>query len=129
MSTPASAKASASAMSVALRSAIIRRKRVEGLSRIVRVERGARVVDQRLHAIHDDRGEQRLLRREVAVDGADADAGARGDGVDRHGEALRREHLAGRLEDARTVAARVCAQRLRRRRAQPFDNRNHRSVY
>jgi hypothetical protein len=48
--------------------------------------------------------EQRVLVGVAAVDGAHADAGARGDVVERRVDAARREHLPRGVEDALAVA-------------------------
>ena len=52
-------------------------------------------------------GQQRLLGREVAVDGADPDAGVRGDLVHLRLGAVAREQLAARGHDALAVASGV----------------------
>ena len=64
-----------------------------------------------LDPVLDDRAEQILLRREVPVDGARADAGPAGDLVDRHRQPLGGEGVVGDLEHAGAVAGRVRAQR------------------
>ena len=59
------------------------------------------------HPLADDRLEQRFLGREMAVDGARADAGPPGDLVDRHGQPLLGEDVVGDLQHPGTVARRI----------------------
>ena len=68
-------------------------------------------VDEPVQPVVDDRLEQRLLRGEVPVERAGADARAPGDLVERHGDALLGERLLGDLEQPVPVALRVGAQR------------------
>jgi len=84
-----------------------------------RVERGAGVGrldaslgehDELTHPRHRDRLEQRLLRREVAVDRSRADARPRRDRVERHAVPRFGERLAGSGEHPLAVAAGVGAQ-------------------
>ena len=62
-----------------------------------------------LEALADHRGQQRLLRGKVAIDGADADAGVGGDLVHLHVRALAGEQLAARGHDPLAVAAGIGA--------------------
>jgi len=79
----------------------------ERLPWVLDLERGADVVDRDAELLGDERLDQRVLRREVAVDGADADAGDTRHVVDLHMRALLRAHLAGGHEDALAVAPRI----------------------
>ena len=63
-----------------------------------------------LEAVANHRRQQRLLRREVAVDGADADAGVGGDVVHLRLRAFAGEQLAAGGQDPLAVAARVGSQ-------------------
>ncbi len=66
--------------------------------------------DELLHAVLEQRVDQLLLVREAPVDGSDADARALRDRVERHGQALLGERLAGGGEDPQPVALRVASQ-------------------
>jgi len=82
----------------------------------------AGVVDEALNLVLDDRLKQRLLRREVAVDGPGPDSGAARDLVDRHGQAFGRKGFVGDVQHPGTVTGRVGAQlpyRLRHRSHHP----------
>jgi hypothetical protein len=71
---------------------------------------GPGVLDEVAQPGLGDRLEQRLLGREVPVDGARPDAGPGRDLVQRHRAALRGEQLPRRLQDALAVAPGVGAQ-------------------
>ena len=83
---------------------------VEGGARVRVLERRLGGGGQLADALQHDRRQQRILRREPAEDGAVADAGAPGDLVDAHVDALLGEALGRRLEHAVEVALRVGAE-------------------
>ena len=66
---------------------------------------------QGFQPVHDDRLEQRLFSREVAVDSTYTHPGAAGDLVDRHGQAFGGKYLFRRPQDLVHIAARVRPQR------------------
>src|SRR3954452_21975891 len=65
----------------------------------------------RLHLGDDERAHERVLRREVAVDGPDADAGAARDVLHLRVEPVLGEAVAGGGDDLVAVALRVGAER------------------
>jgi hypothetical protein len=66
---------------------------------------------QRVHLVLVSRDDERVPIREVAVQGPDAAAGARGDGLQGHVLAVRGERLCRRGKQLFAVALRVGAQR------------------
>jgi hypothetical protein len=82
-------------------------ERLPGIGCRLRLERPSR---EDLELLAGKRLEQRVLGREVPVDGADADLGAARDVLEVRLAALGREHGPGRLEHALAIAARVSPQ-------------------
>src|SRR6266568_3781885 len=87
----------------------------ERLARIGGAGPGAGVRDQVLDTCRDHRLEQRLLGREVPVDGAGPDSGAGRDLVERHAVAGFGERLPGGAQHLLPVPRRIGAQRAIRR--------------
>lgn len=71
---------------------------------------GSSLLGDALDAMDDDRREKRLLRREVPIERADAEACTTGDLVDRNVDPLRRKDGLSNVEDALPISLRIGAQ-------------------
>jgi hypothetical protein len=81
----------------------------ERLPRIVLAQGLPRALGEPLEAVPHEGGDEVVLARKVAVDGADADPGRAGDLLDRAVEPVLREPLAGGGQDRVAVATGVGA--------------------